>query len=271
MSDSIKAIPFFLLLFCASSIQAQSGARSLPLTTTATLPHDSRAFTQGLFYEDGYLYESTGGYGKSTLRQVEPATGKVVRRISVPRQYFAEGLERVGDRLFLLTWREGYCLVFDKNTFELKENFRYSGEGWGLTFDGKHLIMSDGSSFLRFLDPKDFEQKRRIQVTNKDARSKKSAPVEKLNELEFIRGEIWANVWQTNNIVRIDPKSGDVIGWIDCSVFVPERYKAELTTGPTRMRDNVLNGIAFDPATGKVYLTGKNWPVLYEVQIGETE
>ncbi len=138
-----------------------------------------------------------------------------------------------------------------------------------MAFDGKQLIMSDGSAYLRFLDPVDFKQKRRIQVVHKDTRTKKSTPVDKLNELEYIRGEVWANVWQTNSIVRIDPKSGNVIGWLDCSVFVPEKFKAELA-GPVQMRDNVLNGIAYDPASDKVYITGKNWPAMYEVQIAES-
>ncbi len=253
-------------LFCVTPLHSQT----LPLKTLATYPHDRQAFTQGLLFENGCLYESTGGYGTSTLRLVDLKTGKVLRRSSIPKQYFAEGLERVGDRLFLLTWQEGFCFVFDKNTFEFKGQFQYSGEGWGLTYDGKHLIMSDGSAYLRFLDPTDFKQKRRLQVTDNDAQTKKTVPVKNLNELEFIRGEIWANVWQTNRIARIDPQSGVVVGWIDCSVFVPEPYRAELS-GPERMRNNVLNGIAFDPATDKVYITGKNWPVLYELQVGDGE
>ena len=262
-----------IVLFCLSPMlwpnsDALSRSKPLQLKTLATYPHDKNAFTQGLTFENGFLYESIGGYGASSLRKVEPNTGKVLRQVTVPRQYFAEGIERIGDSIFQLTWREGYCFVYDKETFELKGHFRYNGEGWGLTFDGEHFVLSDGSSWLRFLDTKNFKQKRKIQVTDRNAKTKKSVPIKNLNELEFVRGEIWANIWQSTNIVRIDPRSGEVIGWIDCSVFVPDEFKKELT-GSTMMQDNVLNGIAFDPATNRVYLTGKKWPVLYEVQIVE--
>jgi glutamine cyclotransferase len=186
--------------------------------------------------------------------------------MTIPKQYFAEGLERVGDKIFQLTWQEGFCFVYDKTTFTLVEQFRYSGEGWGLTFDGEHLILSDGSATLRFFDPKTFKQKRKLDVMDRESKTKKPILIKKLNELEFIRGEIWANVWQTTNIVRIDPKTGNVIGWIDCSGFVPEEYRKE-HAGPVFERNNVLNGIAFDPATNRVFITGKNWSVLYELQI----
>ena len=260
-----------IVLFCLSPLlwpQSQSLSRKKPLQlkTIATYPHDNQAFTQGLFYENGFLYESTGEYGASTLRKVEPSTGKVVQRVPLRPQYFAEGLERIDDRIFQLTWQEGYCIVYDKETFEFKGHFRYSGEGWGLTYDGEHLIMSDGSSYLRFFDTRNFKQKRKLQVLDRNAQTKKTVPIKNMNELEFVRGEIWANIWQSNNIVRIDPKTGEVIGWIDCSVFVPEQYKAELA-GPVHGRNHVLNGIAFDPNTNKLYITGKKWPVLYEVQI----
>lgn len=246
-----------------------STTKPLTLETLATHPHDTKAFTQGLFYENGYLYESTGEYGSSTLRQVDVKTGKIVKQVRLPKEYFAEGLERVGDRIYQLTWREGYCFVYDKNTFELLGNFRYKGEGWGLTYDGQDLILSDGSATLRFFDPATFRQKRKVEVVEQDPATKKKRSILNLNELEYVRGEIWANVWQSNHIVRIDPQSGKVLGWIDCTVFVPEEYKAELISSPARHRNRVLNGIAFDAASDRLYITGKYWPVLYEVKLGD--
>jgi glutaminyl-peptide cyclotransferase len=177
----------------------------------------------------------------------------------------------IDDKIFQLTWREKTCFVYDKSTFRLIGQFYYTGEGWGLAFDGEHLILSDGSAVLRFLDPKTFQQKRKLEVlevTDRDAKTKKTLPVKNLNELEFIRGEIWANVWQTTKIVRIDPKTGKVIGWIDCSGFVPKEYEKE-HRAPAFERNNVLNGIAFDPATNHVFITGKNWAVLYKIHIAD--
>ncbi len=236
------------------------------LEILATHPHDKQAFTQGLFFDDGFLYESTGQYGHSTLRQVELKTGKVLKQMRLPRRFFAEGTELVGDRIYQLTWREGRCFVYDKKTFQLLEELPYQGEGWGLAFDGKHLILSDGSATLYFLEPKTFRTVQKINVTDQDLKSKRRQPITKLNELEYIQGEIWANVWQTNEIVRIDPATGNVVGRIDGSVFVPKEFARELTTMPPQSRDHVLNGIAFDKATNRLYITGKNWPVMYEVQ-----
>ncbi len=273
----LRIVVLAAFCFYASALHAQGTLgvnRPLPvvkgLKSVAAHPHDPQAFTQGLIFENGFLYESTGLYGQSTLRRVEPKTGKVLRQVSVPKQYFAEGLERIGDQLFLLTWREGHCFIFDKNTFAWKGSFPYSGEGWGLAFDGTHLIMSDGSAYLSFRNPKDFKQKRRVQVTYQDEKTKKTVPVTDLNELEFIRGEIWANVWQTYHIVRIDPKTGNVLGWLDCTPLLPEQHKDQISQ-PAQRRENVLNGIAFDPATGTIYLTGKNWPVLYEMQLDDND
>lgn len=260
------ATPFILSVACGA-LSAQTPLPAvIALKTVAVRPHDKDAFTQGLVFRDGFLYESTGEYGSSTLRKVEPETGKVLMRMSLPKRFFAEGLEIVGDKIYQLTWREGYCFVYGLETFQLAGRFRYDGEGWGLAWDGKHLMMSDGGSTLRFLDPDTFKPKRKIQVSDRDARTRKKTPVANLNELEYIRGEIWANVWQTTKIARIDPQSGNVIGWIDCTAFVPAEYKAELTS-PFGERHHVLNGIAFDAARNRVYLTGKKWPVLYELEI----
>lgn len=264
-------------VFFSASLRSQvSPEKTLPtdrpliLKTLATYPHDRQAFTQGLIFRDGALYESTGQYGESTLRKVDPATGKVLAQTALPRQYFAEGVEMVDDRIYQLTWREGFCFVYDRETLRPVEQFRYRGEGWGLAYDGQSLIMSDGSDSLYFLDPKNFKRTRTIRVTDRDAKTKKAVPIRNLNELEFIHGEIWANVWQSTHIARIDPKTGSVLGWIDCGGFVPEECKAELA-GPVKNRDRVLNGIAFDPESNRVYITGKNWPVLYEIEISDPE
>lgn len=239
---------------------------TLNLQTVAVRSHDKTAFTQGLVYEDGFLFESTGEYGRSTLRKVETETGKIAARVKLPDRFFGEGLEIVGDRIYQLTWREGLCFVYDKATFKLVEQFRYTGEGWGLAFDGRHLILSDGSATLRFLDPTTFRPQRSLQVVDRDARTDKPFPVKNLNELEFVHGEIWANVWLSTRIVRINPQNGRVLGWIECAGFVPEEYRKEMT-GPVDRRHHVLNGIAFDAKNERVFLTGKNWPVLYELKL----
>jgi glutamine cyclotransferase len=268
----MKKVVIGLLLLIVPLIRAESPPLSktepLVLKTVAVYPHDNRAFTQGLVFDDGFLYESTGNYGDSSLRKIEPTTGKILVNIPLPKQYFAEGLELVGDKLFQLTWQEKTCFVYEKSTFKLVGQFHYSGEGWGLAFDGEHLILSDGSAALRFFDPKTFRQKRQLDVTDRDPKTKKRIPVKKLNELEFVRGEIWANVWQTTMIARIDPKTGNVIGWIDCSGFIPKEYEKE-HSGSLFERNNVLNGIAFDPATNHVFITGKNWSLLYKIQIAD--
>ena len=221
----------------------------------ATFPHDKGAFTQGLLWDDGVFYESTGQYGESSLRRVEPMTGRITARVDLPSQFFAEGLALVSDSLFQLTWRENVGFVYDKKTFQLKGRFQYPGEGWGLTYDGRQLIMSDGTNVLRFLDPKTFRQQRRVEVT--DSRNRRPEPVRNLNELEWVRGEVWANVWTTTRIARINPRNGNVIGWIEMAPYIPEEHRGDT-------QNAVLNGIAFDPATNHVYITGKLWNVMHQ-------
>ncbi|MCL2623274.1 MAG: glutaminyl-peptide cyclotransferase [Planctomycetaceae bacterium] len=227
----------------------------LKLSLAAVHPHDARAFTQGLEFYKGQLYESTGQYGRSTLRRVEIATGKVLQQHSLSRPYFGEGITLFGDQIFQLTWQENTCFVYDRETFRQEKTFAYSGEGWGLTNDGKHLIMSDGSSRIRFLNPDTFQPVRVIDVRDGNKR------VTLLNELEYICGEIWANMLGSKYIVRINPTDGRVIGWINCTNFVPK----EIAPNDP---ENVLNGIAFDAENNRVYITGKHWPVLYELQLG---
>ena len=219
-----------------------------------SFPHDRGAFTQGLLFRNGSLLESTGNYGPSSLREVEPATGRVLKQIGVPREYFAEGLAVVGDRAFQLTWKEKKCFVYDADTFRKLQEFTYEGEGWGLTTDGTLLVMSDGTNRIRFIDPKDFRVLRTIDVTLS------GQPLERLNELEWINGEIFANVWQTDTIVRIDPATGHVRGVVDFAGLLPPTERANA---------DVLNGIAYEPATGRLLVTGKWWPRLYEVKVKE--
>jgi glutamine cyclotransferase len=216
----------------------------------ATIPHDTGAYTQGLVWSDGALYESAGQYGESSLRQVDPKTGQVLRSVAVAPNYFAEGLARVGDRLVQLTWQEGVALLYDLATFERRGELPYSGEGWGLCHDGRRLIMSDGSDALTFRDPATFAATGRVNVTLD------GAPVPQLNELECVDGAVYANVYTTEEIVRIDPETGHVTTRIDAS---------GLLTPPERMRVDVLNGIAYKPETKTFLLTGKNWPKMFEV------
>ena len=226
----------------------------LQLSLVATHPHDARAFTQGLEFREGELLESTGHYGQSTLRRVEIATGKVLQHISLARQYFGEGITVFNDKIYMLTWQEKTCFVYDRETFRQEKAFSYQGEGWGLTNDGTHLIMSDGTSTIRFLNPENFQLVRTINVREDNKR------VTQLNELEYIRGEIWANMLGSKYIVRINPTDGRVIGWINCTNFVPK-------TIPANDPERVLNGIAFDAENNRIYITGKDWPVLYELQL----
>jgi len=225
-------------------------------TSLATFPHDPEAFTQGLMFHRGEFYESTGGRGDSTLRRVEIESGRVLQSIDIPERFFAEGLAILGDRAYQLTWQENTGFVYDIATFEQLDTFEYTGEGWGLTTDGVQLIRSDGSNVLRFMDPSSFEVTRSVEVVDG------SNPVHNLNELEWVRGEIWANVWNQDHIARIDPESGIVLGWIDLSPLLPNVRFQNVSA--------VANGIAYDDLTGKIYVTGKLWPSLFEVSVPET-
>jgi glutamine cyclotransferase len=222
-------------------------------TVTHVYPHDPRAFTQGIEYRDGVIYEGTGLNGQSTLRKVELATGKVLQQTAVPSEYFGEGITTWGQTILQLTWQSQLGFVYDLNTFKQLRTFRYTGEGWGLTHNATELIMSDGSASLRFLDPKTLMEKRRVLVT--DA----GIIVRDLNELEWVNGEIYANVWQTSFVARISPASGKVLGWIDLTgLLSPEDQRGGV---------DVLNGIAYDAAGRRLFVTGKLWPKLFEIQV----
>ncbi len=245
-----------ILVACAPVTMAQrKPAPVQSYKVIATYPHDTSSFTQGLvFAADGQLYESTGLQGESTLRRVDIATGKTLQRIDVPAQYFAEGLAMVGDELLQLTWQHKLGFVYDRATFKQKRTFTYPTEGWGIAYDGaSQLVMSDGSDTLTFLDPKTFAPGKKLRVL--DA----GRPVPNLNELEWIEGEIWANVWMTDRIARISPKTGEINAWIDLSTLFPRSQRMPPA--------DELNGIAYDKATRRIFITGKKWPRLYQISV----
>jgi glutamine cyclotransferase len=220
-----------------------------------TYPHDPDAFTQGLQFVDGVFYEGTGLNGRSSIRKVEIETGRVLQKRDVPQEHFGEGITVWKNDLIELTWQSHVAFVYDRATFEPKRRFSYPGEGWGLTHDGANLVMSDGSNELRLLDPATFAEKRRIKVTAK------GDPLRNLNELEFVKGEILANVWQTDYIARIAPASGQVVGYIDLR---------GLLTPMERAKTDVLNGIAYDAARDRLFVTGKLWPKVFEIAVRRT-
>ena len=221
-----------------------------------TYPHDRNAFTQGLVFENGVLYEGTGLRGRSTLRRVELETGEILQIHELPEEFFGEGVTIYGNRIIQLTWQSSVGFVYDvydKESFELLEEFNYPTEGWGITHDGNRLIMSDGTSILHFLDPETFEEIGRIEVLDR------GSPVTRLNELEYVQGEIYANVWQTDLIARIAPLTGQVTGWIDLKGLLGPEDRSEPV--------DVLNGIAYDAENDRLFVTGKLWPKLFEIEL----
>ena len=218
-----------------------------------TYPHDPRAFTQGLVFADGVLYEGTGLRGQSGLRKVDLKTGNILRVRQLSAHLFGEGITIYGNRVIQLTWRARVGFVYDRQTFQLLDTFNYPTEGWGITHDGRSLIMSDGTSTLYFLDPQTFQEVDRLKVHTRDG------PVSRLNELEYVKGEIYANVWKTDRIARISPESGEVLGWIDMEgLLKPE---------DSNSRIDVLNGIAYDVKNDRLFVTGKLWPKLFEIEL----
>jgi glutaminyl-peptide cyclotransferase len=250
-----RLLALFLCLFAASTIAKPPASRHADgYQVVHVYPHDSHAFTQGLICVDGHLYESTGLNGRSSLRMVDLSTGQVLQKYDLPPEYFGEGITDWGSNLIQLTWKAHTGFVYDRFSFSLLRTFKYEGEGWGLTHDKKQLIMSDGTSYLRFLDPNSFRETRRIRVTDETG-----LPIEKLNELEYLHGEVYANIWQSDEIVRISPSTGKVLGWIDLSGMIDKR---ELESA-----DAVMNGIAYDSIGDRLFVTGKLWPKLFEIRV----
>lgn len=243
----LRTLVFFLLA-AASLVRADDSYRIIH-----TYPHDPRAYTQGLIYVDGHLYESTGLNGRSSLRMDDLLTGRVLQSAPVPQQYFAEGLAASGSTLVQLTWQSHVAFVYDRFSFRQLRTFHYDCDGWGLTADGKDLILSDGTAEIRFYDPATFREVRHIFVSDH------GKPVDQLNELEYIHGEIYANVWHTDRIVRISPATGRVLGWIDLTGL--------LKPGEVTDPEAVLNGIAYDPVHDRLFVTGKLWPKLFEIKV----
>ncbi len=235
--------------------QNQKGIREYSFKVEGTYPHDGSAYTQGLFFYKGVLYESCGQYRESSFRKVDYKSGKVLQSTPFNKKYFLEGACVLNDILYILTWKEGTCFVYDISTMKKLSEFRYKGEGWGLTSDGKYLIMSDGTSTLRFLDPKTFWEVKRITV------KLKGKEIFNLNELEYINGEIWANLYGEDFVVMINPETGELTGRLDCRNLFPESQRGRGV--------DVLNGIAYNSLTDEIFLTGKYWPKLYKISLQE--
>jgi glutaminyl-peptide cyclotransferase len=236
-------------------VAGQTPVASVPLygyTVVRAYPHDRDAFTQGLQYVDGFLYEGTGLNGRSSIRKVKLETGEVLKRHDVAEKFFGEGITVWKSQLFQLTWQSGTAFMYDLATFSPRRTFRYQGEGWGLTHDATALIMSDGTEYLRFIDPDTFAERRRVRVTAA------GSALKNLNELEYVKGEVFANVWQTDYIARIDPASGRVTGYIDLRGLLTPREAAGV---------DVMNGIAYDAAGDRFFVTGKLWPKLFEIKL----
>jgi glutaminyl-peptide cyclotransferase len=249
-----------------ANVTKQSGP--LPVSSYEVVhayPHDPNAFTEGLFYHDGFLYESTGQERHSSLRKVELETGKVIQKFDLPPESFGEGISLINDKIYQLTWEEGICRVFDANDFHLIKEFNYQGEGWGMTTDGTNLYMTNRSHVIQVMNPETFKMTRTIPVFREDGK-----PLLQINELEWIKGELWSNIWHSeepdilgklNYIVRIDPASGKLLGWIDLGGISPGDQ------GGRGQDENTLNGIAYDAQNDRIFVTGKNWKKLYEIRL----
>ena len=234
-------------------------------------PHDPKAFTEGLFYHDGFLYESTGEEGKSSLRKVELESGKVVQKWDMPREDFGEGIAMIGDKIYQLTWRQRLGRVFDAKDFKLLKEFTYEGDGWGMTTDGTNLYLTQSTHVIKVMDPETYKTVKTIPVMREDGK-----PLMQINELEWIKGEILGNIWHSeepdilgkaNYIVRIDPASGKILGWIDLAGISPADQSSGKNADGTDQNENTLNGIAYDAEGDRIFVTGKDWKKLYEIKL----
>jgi glutamine cyclotransferase len=244
----------FLIVALVALPAAQAAVPVYSYELVKTYPHDTQAFTEGLFYLNGFLYESTGLERQSSIRKEKLETGEVLQKIDIPPQYFGEGIVNWKNRLISLTWKSEVGFVHDLNTLEVQRRFTYKGEGWALTQDGKRLIMSDGTPELRFLDPETLKETGRVTVTYD------GKPVPQVNELEWVKGKIYANVWHTDMLIIVDPARGAITGVVDLTGLMPD---SERPSGP----DSVLNGIAYDAVHDRLFVTGKNWPKLFEIRV----
>lgn len=243
--------------FLCNTAFAQWRVAKYTVEVVRSYPHDAGAYTEGLFFLNGFLYESTGQEGHSTVRKVQLETGSVLQKHDVPAQYFGEGIVNWKNEIINLTWKHQLGFVYDLETFKPKRQFAYPGEGWALTQNGKHIIMSDGTEFLRFLNPNTLKEVSRLKVTYE------GKPLKNLNELEWVDGEIYANVWLTDNIVRINPTTGAVVGLIDLKSLGP-------LSGKSNNTDDTLNGIAYDAAGKRLFVTGKRWKRLFEIRLAQS-
>ncbi len=242
------------MISCACGPAVPAGTPQYGYEIVHTYPHDPQAFTEGLFYQDGFLYESTGLEGHSGFRKEKLETGEVVEKRDLIDMYFGEGIVNWKDRLIQLTYKSELGFVYNFKTFELEKSFSYAGEGWAMTHDEKRIIMSDGTPELRFWDPETLKETGRVTVTDQ------GEPVKNVNELEWIKGEVFANIWQSDKIARIDPATGKVVGWIDMTGLLSP---ADFVEGQT----DVLNGIAYDAMRDRIFVTGKKWPKLFEIRV----
>lgn len=269
-------ILFVLLMFSCNGSSVENGKnpvnenQNTTVSTSSEVPvytfeivkeykHDKNAFTQGLVFHNGFLYEGTGGNKgddfDSSLRKVDFETGKVLQKFDLSDDYFGEGIVILNDKIYQLTWKSGICFVYNLSDFKFVKELRYNGEGWGITTDGTSLFMSDGTQIIQVLNPETFERERAIVVFDENRK-----PIFRLNELEYIKGEIWANVWQEGKIARIDPKDGKLLGWIDMSKLMDEQMRESRNA-------DVLNGIAYDEANDRIFITGKKWKRLFEIKV----
>jgi glutaminyl-peptide cyclotransferase len=251
-----RLLVLLLLIACSPFLTGQASPKATPEYTFAVVrlfPHDPTAYTQGLTYRDGFLYEGTGRNGQSSLRKVRLETGEVIQHVDLGREFFGEGITIIKDRIFQLTWKSGVGFVYDLNSFHLLQKFAYAGEGWGLATDGRKLFLSDGTSEIRILNAETFQETRRIRVHDG------ATPVDQLNELELVEGQIFANVWHSNRIARISSQTGDVVGWIDLAGLLSPIYRLD--------PEAVLNGIAYDPIRKRLFVTGKLWPNIFEIRL----
>jgi glutamine cyclotransferase len=278
MRFTVLLLSCFIALGCSGSATTTSNSNNAakPMNTAKpgpvpvygyevvkSYPHDPEAFTQGLLFHNGFLYESTGEYGRSSIRKVDIETGKVLQKVDLPKDNFGEGLTLFNGQLYSLTWKEQICRVYSVDDLKLVREFSYTGEGWGITNDGTNLYMTDSTHVIRVLNPETFRSSKMIAVMREDGR-----PMMSLNELEWVKGELWANIWHSekpesvgkpNYIARIDPANGKIVGWIDLDGISPDDTR--------RDGENVLNGIAYDSASDRLFVTGKKWKKLYEIRI----